>query len=159
MREVTKRALRSALVRSNAVKSPLSEQELMRRCLRLLLTRWRGLKQIARRNKRYNHRPGTYVVVAFYWTEDLRMAASAKCHHSGVSLSRLMDFAIATYLDRVLAQTMNACPMSLVKMKFGGNDRYFINYACLTRRNDGRVLEYSQYCEIQPRPPNPDTTA
>src|SRR5690242_19461806 len=93
----------------------LSEQRLMRECLRVALKFWRGRGNMAGRNKKYNKRHGPYQIVPFYTTEALRSVAGARCHYAGISFSRLMDFAVANYLPRVLE--------SWLRCNYRGRDR------------------------------------
>lgn len=140
-----------------------SEQRLMRECLRLALRLWRGRKAIARRNLRYNQRSGPYRIVPFYNSEALRAVARLRCHHSGVSLSRLMDFAIACYLSRVVEYWLrieyrhrDLADARLWQEKYKTrihHSGFIISYQTQTVKNDGRVLDFSEKSEIHPWPP------
>lgn len=140
-----------------------SEQRLMRECLRIALKLWRGRRNIAERNRKYNARVGPYEIVPWYTTENLRAIAHARCHHAGMSLSRLMDFAIMTYLPRVIEywlrydyywrdkQDASAWAEKYACRK--RSERFVISYVSQTERNDGNILRYSETTTIIPRPP------
>lgn len=140
-----------------------SEQRLMRECFRIALKFWRGHRGIAARNKKYNQRVGPYEIVPFYSTEALRGAAWTRCHHSGISLSRLMDFAIANYLPRVLEYWLrfdyhwrDKQDTETWKTKYNlrrNGDDFIISYYAHTERNDGRSLFYEERTEILLWPP------
>lgn len=141
----------------------------MRECLRFALKLWRGHKDIAARNKKYNKRIGPYEIVPFYTTESLRSVAWARCHHSGIALSRLMDFAIANYLPRVLeywlrfdyaGRDKQAADIWRAKYAMRRNrDDFVISYRGRTEKNDGILLFYVERTEILPWPPPLSTAA
>jgi hypothetical protein len=163
LRSVTRASLKQASQLLRASNIPFSEQRVMRECLRFALKMWRGRREIAQRNKRYNLRQGPYEIVPFYTTEALRAVAWTRCHHSGISLSRLMDFAVTCYLSRVLEYWL----------RFQYSDRgeddldywrkryelrlhpsdFIISYKASTEKNDGTVLDFAEKTEILPWPP------
>jgi hypothetical protein len=140
-----------------------SEQRVMRECLRIALKFWRGGKGIARRNKKYNPCSGPYEIVPFYTTEALRSVAWARCHHSGISLSRMMDFAVANYLQRVLEYWLrfeyteqDKLDASLWQMKYAQRRNcsdFVISYEGITVENNGIILAYHEKSTILPWPP------
>ncbi len=140
-----------------------SEQRLMRECLRLALRLWRGRKEKARRNRRYNRKSGVYEIVPFYTTEALRSVAWLRCHHSGISLSRLMDFAVRHYLERVVERWLSIdyegrSPDDVEFWKSKYEKRrvianFIISYDNLTPRNDATVLAFEEKLEFEPWPP------
>ncbi len=140
-----------------------SEQRLIRECLRLALKFWRSHGSIATRNRRYNKRRGQYQIVPFYSSESLRSASWARCHHSGMSLSRLMDFSVATYLPRVVEywlrfeyRSRDASDARIWQEKYARrlhSADFIISYQSQTERNDGLILEYHEKTEILPWPP------
>jgi len=142
-----------------------SEQRLMRDCLRLALKFWRGHGAIAACNKRYNKRLGHYEIVPFWSTEALRRVCWARCHHSGLSLSRLMDFAVSCYLPRVLEDWMANGPgwsskddLTLWRDKYHARKHrsaFIISYESETAQNDGYILRYWEKSQIEPWPPEP----
>lgn len=140
-----------------------SEQRLLRECIRLALRLWHGRKEIAGRNRKYNRRPGPYLIIPFYTTEALRRVAHARCHHSGMSFSRLVDFAVAQYLPRVVEYWLrfdfhgrNKGDVALWKKRYGrrGNrEDFIISYESCTEKNNGTVLAFTEKSEILPWPP------
>lgn len=157
---------REKLAQSNI---EFSEQRLMRKCLRIALKLWRGRSRIAGRNKKYNKRIGPYEIVPFCTTEALRSAAWARCHHSGIALSRLMDFAIANYLPRVLEYWLrfdyygrDKDDAALWKAKYAlhrHREDFVISYNAVTEKNDGIRLNYTEETQILPWPPPEYITA
>ncbi len=140
-----------------------SEQRLMRECLRLALKFWRGNKEIAARNKKYNQRVGPYQIVPFCTTEALRSVSWARCHHAGISLSRLMDFAIANYLPRVVEYWLRfdyasreKSDLEIWMAKYAVRrhpENFVISYTANTEKNDGIILFYAERTQILPWPP------
>lgn len=140
-----------------------SEQRLIRECLRLALQFWRGRKDIAKRNKRYNKRDGDYEIIPLYTTEALRSAAWTRCHHSGISLSRLIDFAIANYLNRVVERWLSfqysgrdPMDVALWQKKYDRRrpvQNFLISYDARTEMNTNHTLAFSEKIEILPWPP------
>lgn len=135
----------------------------MRECLRIALKFWRGRKGIARRNKKYNACLGPYEIVPLYTTEALRSVAWSRCHHSGISLSRMMDFAVANYLQRVLEYWLrfeyteqDKMDASLWQLKYAQRRNcsdFVISYEGLTEENSGITLAYHEILRILPWPP------
>lgn len=135
----------------------------MRECLRFALKFWRGRKGIAARNRKYNKRPGPYEIVPFLTTESLRSVSWARCHHAGISLSRLMDFAIANYLPRVLEYWLrfdyrwrDKQDAENWRAKYSlrrNREDFVISYNALTEKNDETFLHYEEKTEILPWPP------
>jgi hypothetical protein len=163
IRTINRTRLREAVKTLTIRGIHFSEQRLMRECLRIALKFWRGRRGIAARNKKYNKRTGPYEIVPFYSTESLRSATWTRCHHSGISLSRMMDFAVARYLPRVLEYWL--------RFEYRGRDKvdveiwqtkyalrrhsadFIISYKGRTANNNGIMLEYSEKTEILPWPP------
>ncbi len=163
MRTSTHEALKQGVATLAGKKIEFSEQKLMRECLRIGLKFWRGRRKMAMRNKKYNRCAGPYEVVPFYTTEALRSAALARCHHSGLSLSRLMDFAIRHYLQRVLEYWLrfdyswrDRADAERWRARYAlrrGAADFVISYSALTQKNDGILLDFSEKTEILPWPP------
>lgn len=159
LRLTTRSHLASAIDRLNSVNIAVSEQRLMRECLRFALRFWRGRGAIATRNKRYNQRTGPFEIVPFCSTEALRAVSWARCHHGGLSFSRMMDFAINAYLDRVVEQYLSARffwrdkeDLAAWQKKFENRRKsipFIINYYESTRINDGIVLNFEEKSEIR----------
>lgn len=163
MRSALRRRLRTGVAMLNGRGINLSEQRLIRECLRLALKFWRGRKHIAARNRKYNKRLGPYEIVPFYTTEALRRVAHARCHHSGISLSRLVDFSIANYLSRVIEYWLrfeyrhrdmaDAAAWSEKYERRLHRSDFIISYDARTENNDGVLLNYTEKSEILPWPP------
>lgn len=135
----------------------------MRECLRLALQCWRGRGEKACRNRRYNRKPGRYEVVPFYTTEALRAVTHVRCHHSGISLSRLMDFAVHCYLDRVLEGWLSGAyvdrdPQDVKFWQERSKKRlaisqFVITYAVRTEKHTKEALSFSETMKFLPWPP------
>jgi hypothetical protein len=162
MRSATRAKLKVAVQALGACGLNFSEQRLMRECLRLALKFWRGRQNIARRNRKYNSCIGPYEIVPFYTSEALRSVAGARCHHSGISLSRMMDFAIAHYLQRVMEGWLRVSfywrdkeDVAVWSEKFAlrrNSAEFVISYEARTESNNGVVLDYREKSEILPWP-------
>lgn len=134
----------------------------MRECIRIMLRFWRGRGGIAARNKRYNRRSGPYQIVPFCTTEALRSVSWARCHHAGMSFSRLVDFAIETYLERVVEELLGAgfywrekADVDFWRERYSLRKHSFpfvINYYSNTQSNDGIWLHYEEKSQIRPFP-------
>lgn len=136
----------------------------MRDCLRLALKFWRGDGGIAACNRRYNGRIGPYEIVPFCSTEALRRVCWARCHHAGVSVSRLMDFAVSCYLDRVIEDWMSvdfywrdkedAKIWRALYHRRNNRSDFIISYESRTVKCTEGVLAYVEKTEINPWPPD-----
>ena len=159
LRATTRNHLQTGLRRLAVIQGEVSEQRLMRECIRILLRFWRGRGAIAARNKCYNQRPGPYVIVPFQTTEALRSVSWSRCHHAGISFSRLMDFAIQTYLERVIEEFLSAgfywrdkTDVDFWRQRYSLRKRsipFVISYCSVTRVNDGIVLQYEEKTQIR----------
>lgn len=163
MRVTVRRRLAAASQQMSARGIRFSEQRLLRECVRFALRFWRGRKAIAGRNKKYNKRRGPFEILPLYTTEALRSAAWARCHHSGISFSRFVDFAVSTYLARVVEYWL--------RFGFAGRDQgdvvfwekrhsarrnsadFVISYAAQTMENDGQTLIFMEKTQILAWPP------
>lgn len=164
LRMATRQRLRDALHQLARVGIKDSEQRLMRDCLRFALKVWRGNGGIAACNRRYNGRTGPYEIVSFCSTEALRRVCWARCHHAGVSFSRLMDFAVSCYLQRVLESWMSADfywrekeDVEIWKRLYGRRNKcstFIISYESITVKCTDGGLEYSEKTEVKPWPPD-----
>jgi hypothetical protein len=165
IRSKTRQSLKQAVQLLAGRGFAYSEQRLMRDCLRLALKFWRGHGAVAACNKRYNRRSGNYEIAPFWSTEALRRVCWARCHHSGISLSRLMDFAVNCYLPRVIEDWMaNGPGWSSKEDRAFWRDKYqlrrhcsdfIISYESETPENNGNVLWYWEKSRIEPWPPEP----
>ena len=165
MRVAVRRRLNMASQQMGARGLRFSEQRLLRECVRFSLRFWRGRKGIAGRNKKYNKRTGPFEILPLYSTEALRSAAWARCHHSGISFSRFVDFAVSTYLARVMEYWL--------RFAYAGRDEedvsfwqtsytrrrapldFVISYEAQTEKNNGEVLRFTENTQILPWPPPP----
>lgn len=140
-----------------------SEQRLMRECLRIALKFWRGHEDRASRNKRYNGRNGPYEIVPFYTTEVLRSVTWARCHQAGISLSRVMDFAVKFYLPRVMEYWLRYAYRNQdredaelwaarYRQRLHRED-FIISYEHRVVQNTENTLEFWEKTEILPWPP------
>jgi hypothetical protein len=164
LRTATRQRLRDALRQLAQVGMRDSEQRLMRDCLRFALKFWRGDGGIAACNRRYNGRTGPYEIVPFCSTEALRRVCWARCHHAGVSFSRLMDFAVSCYLQRVLEVWMSvdfywrdkedAENWRALYHRRKNREDFTISYESRTVKCGFGVFEYAEKTEIQPWPPD-----
>lgn len=140
-----------------------SEQRLMRECLRVTLKFWRGHKDRAARNKRYNYRTGPYEIAPFYTTEALRSVAWTRCHQAGISLSRVIDFAVRFYLPRVMEywlryayRDQDRADAELWAARYQQRlhrDDFVISYEHRVVQNTETTLEFWEKTEIRPWPP------
>ncbi len=155
------RAARLILSRNGII---LSEQEILRRLLKLYLKHWRGKRRKSDSARRYNHSTAEFAIRPLYIDQVLYSAVWERAIHSGESVSRMLDFAIRTYLPRLMesllsssqrigqTRTYNAAywRQRLSARKTHYPD-FFINYRCHTRENTDQVLEYIQKTEIIPK--------
>jgi hypothetical protein len=102
LRASTCRQLRSAAAKCAESGKTRSMQCLLRECLMFCLKTWRVQAKMHRGNRIYNHKAGPYIIVPLYWHENLRGTTAALSHFSGISVSRVVDFAINCYLERIL---------------------------------------------------------
>lgn len=169
LRVSTRKHLKAGLERLAVIQGEVSEQRLMRECIRLMLRFWRGRGTIAGRNKRYNQRRGPYVIVPFCTTESLRSVSCARCHHAGMSFSRLVDFAVQTYLERVIEEFLSARfywrdkgDVDFWRQRYALRKRsipFIISYYSKTQNNDGSVLHYEEKTQIRTFPLAEDAAA
>jgi len=136
----------------------VSKQQLMRECLRYVLRAWKGRQSKPERLRTYNQRVGIYKVTAFYLPLKLYQVTWARSHHSGISVSRMVDFGITTYLDRVVEEYLaswyrgrDKADVQKWREKLEARrpiPRFFINYTSATGTNDGMALDYSEKTEV-----------
>ncbi|MBX3721474.1 MAG: hypothetical protein KF713_06505 [Turneriella sp.] len=164
MRSAIRATLKDAQTRLSAGGMNFSEQRLMRECLRLALRFWRGRRGMASRSRRYNARSGPYEIAPFYSTEALRQVSMLRCHHSGISLSRLMDFAVRHYLARVVESWLSVpfigrdmTEVEFWKSKYAKRRHphdFIITYASKIMKNEEFCLAYAEEYQIKPWPPD-----
>lgn len=114
-----------------------SEQEIFRGLLFLYLQKWRGVGSRTSRLRRYNLKGRGYVIKPLYLELGFSAALWTRAVHSGVSISRMLDFAIRhflfVYVDQQLnsSEVISSCTLS-------------IQYQCKTGKNSGQQLQYTQ---------------
>lgn len=137
----------------------LSEQDLMRRLLRMFLTSWRGRKSKSKTARRYNLTTCDYVRRPAYFSHALYAALWQRGTHSGASISRMLDSAIRHYLPRLMETLLAQMPFSPFETKnspywrerhcrrYAGKRSIlsgFITYGCNTEANVGPSLKWHQ---------------
>ncbi|GEM_PF-724564 len=142
-----------------------SESELLRRLAMLYVQSWRGNKLKSATARRYNRsvEEGKYVQVPWYVDKVLYSILWERAIHSGMSISRIIEFSLRFYLRRLLEDALRTPIKERVDSQgdlsysMGGNFRrridkpkIFITYRCLTLRNSGKRLKYWQKYEILP---------
>lgn len=135
----------------------------MKECLRFALKFWRGRKGKSARNRKYNKRTGPYEIMPFYTSEALRSVAWARCHQAGISLSRVMDFAVRVYLSRVIESWLrfdysgqrqeDALIWEQSYSKRVDRSDFVISYQCKVSKSDKTGLIYGEETKILPWPP------
>jgi len=139
-----------------------SESELLHRLAKVYLRHWRGRKQKAERTRRYNRCRGRKNVrVSWYMDMRLYLVLWARAIHSGESVSRMLDFAITYYMPRFLEECLrygipghrrsqrNAIYwQARYERRHKPQLEIFVNYRCVTTRNDRRILHYRQRYQI-----------
>jgi len=163
MRSSTRHLLKLGTAQLKSRGFHFSEQRLMKECLRFALKFWRGRKGKSTRNRKYNKRIGPYEIMPFYTSEALRAVAWARCHQAGISLSRIMDFAVRVYLPRVIESwcclayreedRVDAQAWQDLYAKRLNRTAFVISYQSKTSKNDQNRLRYEEMTEIHPWPP------
>ena len=158
LREESIQKVKNALKLLKSKQIELSEQRLMRECLRYVLRAWKGRKTKSERLRTYNQRSGIYKIKAFYLPLKLYQVTWARSHHSGISVSRMVDFGITTYLDRIVEEYLATAYRGREKVDVEkwqkkvearrGISGFLINYSTATAKNDGTVLDYLETTEI-----------
>lgn len=127
----------------------MSEQEIFRGLIQLYLQKWKGAGSRTAGLRRYNLKGLGYLVKPLYLDMELLAAAWARAIHSGISISRMLDFAIRNYLGFFLQ-------MHKVRMRSNEGIEATIKYECETLKNSGHALHFIQLIEFyQPRPMPP----
>ena len=155
------RATQIILLRNNA---PFSEQALFSHLLRLYLRRWRGHGKKAATLRRYNIDGRNYEIRPLYVNQLLYAAIWQRAIHSGVSISRMLNFAIHRLSRRLIEEILssqNIQPRNKDFWKRLYHNRVpklrpaIINYVCKTKENSYGCLEYVQSLRIRPHRPPP----
>lgn len=137
-----------------------SDQEIYRRLFKHYLRNWRGRGRKTNGLRRYNACNKTYEIYPLYINQVLHAALWQRALHSGESISRMLDVAIRIYLPRLLEELLRQVSPVTTSVR---NAKYwaaryarrklqyldfFINYDCITRKNDTEGLEYQQKMRI-----------
>ncbi len=160
------RALLTAALETLEVKGFVwSESDLLHRLAMFYLQSWRGNKLKSATARRYNDpvTDGKYERVSWYMSKVLYSILWERAIHSGMSISRILEFAVRNYLRRLLEETLRTPVQESVdergkwSFKLGGDFRrridkpkILITYRCLTIRNSTERLKYWQKYEILP---------
>lgn len=115
----------------------LSEQAMFRGLIRLYLNKWRGGGCRTGGLRRYNLKGKGYLVKPLYLEMELAFRAWGRAVHSGVSVSRMLDFAIRHYLHIFVQGQMTDQVMP-------SHDKSAINYQCFTWKNSDLNLYFMQ---------------
>ena len=138
-----------------------SEQRIFSWVLKLYLQHWRGHGNKPACLRRYNVDGENYKIRPLYINQVLHAAVTERAMHSGESVSRMLDFAIRTYLPRMVEELLSGLRTSLrEKSKQYWQDRYarrlnttpiFISYTSSTELNHNSNLKWLQITEIIPK--------
>ncbi|GAB4434424.1 MAG: hypothetical protein OHK0011_17560 [Turneriella sp.] len=124
----------------------------------MYLRHWRGRGAKSATARRYNRvAEGGYVRMPWYIDKILYATLWERAVHSGESISRMLDFAIRYYLPRLLEEYLRSSIPGIRRSernspywerryasRFRPQAELFIIYQCLTEKNDGNGLIYSQ---------------
>ena len=162
IRKASRLKVKAAVIILNARGYEFSEQSLYRECLALALQFWKGRGGIAQRNTRYNHRKGEYEIVPFYTTEHLRRTVHARGHHAGISISRMVDFGIEVYLERIIERVLSRMhrgefmhEVAMWKARYEKRHNraaIIINYSHWTAKPQDSSLKFGEEVPITPWP-------
>jgi hypothetical protein len=139
-----------------------SESELLHELAKVYLRHWRGRKGKAERTRRYNRCRGRKNIrISWYMDTRLYLVLWSRAIHSGESVSRMLDFAITYFLPRLLEECLRgAIPghrrsernapywQARYERRHKRQLEIFVNYRCVTTKNDGRILHYRQRYQI-----------
>lgn len=115
----------------------LSEQAMFRGLIRLYLNKWRGGGSRTSVLRRYNLKRKGYLVKPLYLEMELAFRAWGRAVHSGVSVSRMLDFAIRHFLPLFVQGQM-------IDQVMPSSDKSAINYQCFTWKNSELSLYFMQ---------------
>ncbi len=143
-----------------------SQSELLRRLAKVYLQSWRGIGEKPPVLRRYSRRKRgrKYVIVPWYVDQVLVAALWQRATHSGVSISRMLDFAIRRYLPLMmaswLASPMPKCQRSkrnceYWRRRLEGRKKVrpdlFISYSGATEHNQRGSLNFADQVKIIPK--------
>lgn len=139
-----------------------SESELLHRLAKMYLRHWRGRGAASAQARRYNRfSKRVFERVAWYIDRKLHFILWQRATHSGVSISRMLDFAIRFYLPRLLEEYLQS-PIDRVhrsmrnapywgtrnSCRHNPQREIFITYQRITEKNDERGLILRQEYHI-----------
>ncbi len=126
-----------------------TEQEMFRDLLQIYLCKWRGGGSRTSSLRRYNLKGKNYIIKSLYIESGFSAALWTRAVHSGVTISRMLDFAIRYYLSTYVNQQYSL----LAGISTG---ELSIQYQCNTWKNSGSNLQFVQmiaYLLPQAMPP------
>ena len=144
----------------------IAEQQLYAQFFRLYLKRWRGHGKKSATLRRYNRDGRKYAIRPLYINQILYATLWQRAIHSGVSVSRILNFAIYYFSRRLLEDMISTKRANgknfdywkaLNRLRKPVTSEYFINYECKTIQNGKTGLKYLQNTifrpsRAQPRP-------
>lgn len=148
------RAVRKLLSRAGI---EFSESRVFDELLRLYLRLWRGNGPKPATLRRYNTDGHAYRIRPFYINRVLHAVAAQRAMHSGESLSRMLDFAIRRYSQRLLEDSMSSSRFLSLADRNRWSERYrlrrhreafFISYVCKTQTNLAASLMLHQQSSL-----------
>jgi hypothetical protein len=166
LRKSSYRRARAALLVLRRAGVHWSESRLYEELGKVYLSRWRGEGRKSATLRRYNSRieGDSYVVRPWYVNQVLYSALAERGVHSGLSVSRMIDFALRYFLYIFLASLlrfpMPRCARAARNAPYWARvyesrrhkcPPVFISYLCETRKNAGGNLEYLQNLNIIPK--------
>jgi hypothetical protein len=160
LRRASQRRVRAALkiLRRNGI--IWSESEILFRLAKMYLAAWRGFGEKSDTARRYSLKGaqhGKYVRMPWYVDRVVHAALWERSVHSGLSISRMLDFAIRYYVPRLMEYLLpnpyNRCRRAQrnfaywharAERRFPKRAAIFITYSWSTERNDRTGLNFHQ---------------
>ncbi len=145
----------------------MSQSDILSHLIMLYLQAWRGkgLKSatLRRKNVQYKKKKIRYVQVSFYVDKVLYSVLWERAIHSGMSVSRMMEFAMRYYMRELMERTLRTpargCKRAEVNWRYWAKryeqrkrpkPKVFIIYQAKTMRNSSGRLKYHLKYEICP---------
>lgn len=138
-----------------------SEQSMFSWLLKLYLIHWKGCGRKPACLRRYNIDGRVYQIRPLCINQVLHAAVVERAMHSGESVSRMLDFAIRTYLPRLIEEVLSGSrELRHARDKQYWKQRYarrlntasvFISYRSFTQINSKKGLHWWQNTEIIPK--------